>query len=419
MKRKYTAILSMAFTAIFTVNAMAQSRLVPARETLENLGFTAQWDAESKTAVFGNDVYTVSVSAGSESFDVNGKKVTFSNAVYEKDGSAYNVPVIIDGSFYLPDEELAQAIGAEVVDGTVVYVMPDDTAEEAAIPAPTASLSFDAQRLSDIEGISNARQLGGYVNTEGRKIKQNVIIRTGAPGAGTENDLKLLSEKYHVSDMVDFRTEGEVAAVPEPTVEGAANHSLPLNISGNMRELATEEFIEAYKKAIASGDAAQNKLLIAQNGMSPTPQMYSYFLGDEYAKYCKEFFDILLNKPEGSSVLFHCSQGKDRTGVSSALLLYAMDFDDDIIMADYMLTNEANAKIISETAESVKKYTDDPELIEKVRLIDGVSPELLQSVIDKMNAQYGSPKGYLKTRLGLTDDDFAKLKEIYLEPAAE
>ena len=92
MKRKYTAILSMAFTAIFTVNAMAQSRLVPARETLENLGFTAQWDAESKTAVFGNDVYTVSVSAGSESFDVNGKKVTFSNAVYEKDGSAYNVP---------------------------------------------------------------------------------------------------------------------------------------------------------------------------------------------------------------------------------------------------------------------------------------------------------------------------------------
>ena len=204
MKKKYTVILSIAFSAIFTVNAMAQSRLVPARETLENLGFTAQWDAESKTAVFGNDVYTVSVSAGSESFDVNGKKVTFSNAVYEKDGSAYNVPVIIDGSFYLPDEELAQAIGAEVVDGTVVYVMPDDTAEEAAIPAPTASLSFDAQRLSDIEGISNARQLGGYVNTEGRAIKQNVILRTGKPSDGTENDLRLLSEKYHVSDMVDL-----------------------------------------------------------------------------------------------------------------------------------------------------------------------------------------------------------------------
>lgn len=107
MKRKYTAIISLMLSALLTSNAMADtSKLIPARETLENIGFVTQWDAESKTAVFKSDEYTVSVAAGSEYFEVNGKKVTFDNAVYQND--IYNAPVIIDGSFYLPDEELAQ-----------------------------------------------------------------------------------------------------------------------------------------------------------------------------------------------------------------------------------------------------------------------------------------------------------------------
>lgn len=194
MKRKYTAIISLMLSALLTSNAMADtSKLIPARETLENIGFVTQWDAESKTAVFKSDEYTVSVAAGSEYFEVNGKKVTFDNAVYQND--IYNAPVIIDGSFYLPDEELAQAIGAEVIDNTVVYINLDDLDVFAGL---------EKQKLGDIEGITNARQLGGYVNTEGRAIKQNVILRTGKPSDGTENDLRLLSEKYHVSDMVDF-----------------------------------------------------------------------------------------------------------------------------------------------------------------------------------------------------------------------
>ena len=46
---------------------------------------------------------------------------------------------------------------------------------------------------------------------------------------------------------------------------------------------------------------------------------------------------------------------------------------------------------------------------------DGISEELLQSALDKMKAEYGSIKGYLQTRIGLSEEDLAKLKEIYLE----
>ncbi|MBR1738582.1 MAG: tyrosine-protein phosphatase, partial [Firmicutes bacterium] len=237
----------------------------------------------------------------------------------------------------MPDEELAQAIGAEVIGGTVVYVHPDDNA---------VSLDLDKQRLSDIEGMTNARQLGGYVNTEGRKIKQNVILRTGKPSDGSENDLRLLSEKYHVSDMVDFRTESEAQTAPEPTVEGAVNHHIPLNIAGDMSFLVTDEFKQAYAKAMQSGDKGEILLLLAQNNMLPTPEMYAYFLGDEATDGYRQFFDILLNKPEDSAVLFHCTQGKDRTGMGAALFLYALDFDDDTVLSDYLMTNLANTDII-------------------------------------------------------------------------
>ena len=65
-------------SALLTSNAMAgTSKLIPARETLENIGFVTQWDAESKTAVFKSDDYNVSVTAGSEYFEVNGQKATF------------------------------------------------------------------------------------------------------------------------------------------------------------------------------------------------------------------------------------------------------------------------------------------------------------------------------------------------------
>ncbi|MBR1444883.1 MAG: tyrosine-protein phosphatase [Firmicutes bacterium] len=402
MKRKSVVFLSVAISMMFASNVAAQtnSKMIPARQMLEESGFVSEWDAKAKTAVFKKDGYAVSVKAGDDHFEVNGKKIKFDYAVCEKDGNTYNAPVIIDGSFYLPDNELMQAIGANSSE--------NDKKDENI-------LDLDKQLLKDIEGISNARELGGYVNTEGKKIKSNVIIRTGKPSDGTDADLELLSKKYKVSDMVDFRSDSETQMAPEPTIEGVKNHHIPLNIAGDMSKLANDDIKQAYAKLMQGGDRGELLVTLAENKMLPTPKMYGYFLGDEAEDGYRQFFDILLNKPEDASVLFHCTQGKDRTGMGSALFLYALDFDDETVMADYMLTNEANKAIIEDDVAAASKYTDNAETIELVKAMSGVNEALLQSVIDEMNEKYGSVKGYLKTRIGLTDDDFEKLKDMYLE----
>ncbi|MBO5561703.1 MAG: tyrosine-protein phosphatase, partial [Firmicutes bacterium] len=129
----------------------------------------------------------------------------------------------------------------------------------------------------------------------------------------------------------------------------------------------------------------------------------------------KQFFDILLNKPEDAAVLFHCTQGKDRTGMGAALFLYALDFDEATIMEDYLLTNEANKAVIEADVAAAAKYTDDEETLELAKTMDGVNEELLRSTTEKMVAEYGSVKDFIKTKIGLSDDDLAKLKEIYME----
>ncbi len=402
MKRRLFVAMSVLFSGIMATGVLAGS-MVPARQTLEELGYEASWDAEEKTAVFKNDVNTVKVKSGEGFFEVNGKVVLFDGAEYN--GKTYNAPVLIDGSFYLPEDELLDAIGAA------------DETESASETKPESvnEVSLDKQKLSDIEGISNARQFGGYVNKEGKTFKQNVLIRTGAPGMGTEGDLKLLSEKYKVSDIVDLRMDQETQSVPEPEVEGATNHHIAMNISGKLANLMTEENMKAYAEARATGDKGKLLMVLSESGVLPTPTMYEYFLSDEAIAGFKEFFNILLNKPEGSSVLFHCSQGKDRTGMAAALVLYALDFDDETIMADYMLTNEANAAIIAADEKAISAYTDDPAVIERAKLVDAVSEELLSSTVEKMTEKYGSVKGYLHDAVGLSDADIAQLKDMYLK----
>ena len=122
MKRRNALLATLMAAVLFASNAAAQtSKLVPARDTLENLGFVTEWDAETKTAVFKNDGHTVSVKSGDDGFEVDGKKITFENAVYEEENITYNVPVIIGGSFYLPDKGRPKALRPTERGGLVSY----------------------------------------------------------------------------------------------------------------------------------------------------------------------------------------------------------------------------------------------------------------------------------------------------------
>lgn len=302
-----------------------------------------------------------------------------------------------------------------------------ESAEEATEPTTEKEtsqvLDYNKQALRDLTGVSNARQLGGYVNTEGRAIKQNVLLRTGSLAHITDSAIKALQEKYKVSDIMDFRYDRELNPnTVDKEIEGINHHNIPMAPSKAKAEEVFSQDPEKFAKlqelqrnAGKPGGSIALTIFQVENGVVSAKNAVEYFETDEAAGYFREAFEVFLNKPEDAAVLFHCAGGKDRTGIVSMLLLSALDFDKDVIMQDYMMTNTANAKQIEEVTAAAEEYTDDPDIRYNIIYSAAVYPELMEKNINDFTEQYGSVKGYLREKVGLTDEDFAKLKELYLE----
>ena len=277
-------------------------------------------------------------------------------------------------------------------------------------------ISYEKQKI-DLCGVSNARQLGGYTVLGGKKIKNNVILRTGALFSAPPATLDELSAKYKVGDIIDFRMGQEKAAMPEPDIKGARYHHISVL---NSIPITKEDF-EQYRQLLAVKDMAlrYKKMYDANIDVSPA-KVYKLlaFDNDGIAGY-KKFFDILLNKPEDKSVLFHCTQGKDRTGMAAILLLSALGADRQTIIDDYLMTNVACKPLLDRIQSELQKAEMPKEVLDFAMFIESVDISFIEPIFDTMDKEFGSVNGYLQTALGLTSEDIIRLEEIYLEDQSE
>ena len=145
--------------------------------------------------------------------------------------------------------------------------------------------------------------------------------------------------------------------------------------------------------------------------------MYVGFLSEESGKKAySEFFRELLDLPPERSLLFHCSQGKDRTGCAAMLILSVLGADEDTIMRDYMLTNVFNAKLIdSQRKMLISHGVKESDMEKYMMILDEVNPKFMNTVLEWLKKNYGSPVGYIISELGISADDIERLKAKFLE----
>ena len=337
--------------------------------------------------------------------------LTMSNLSVRADAETQSKEVTATGDFKYDN-------AAEKITVTAKYELTVENEE----PAEKQVLDYNKQVLRDVTGVSNARQLGGYINTEGKKIKQNVLLRTGNLAHITEGGIKALQEKYKVSDIIDMRYDRELNPnTIDKEIEGIEHHNIPISATRDAAEQVFSqnpdlyaELQELQKNAGKPGGSTALSMFQARVGVISAQKHIEYFESDEAAGYYRDIFKIFLDKPENAAILFHCAGGKDRTGMISMLMLAALDFDKDIMMQDYMLTNVANASKIEEMEAAAEQYKDDPVYYDIMYSVC-VYPEVMETNIDDLTNQYGSVKNFLREKVGLTDDDFAKLKALYLE----
>lgn len=278
------------------------------------------------------------------------------------------------------------------------------------------STSLYAQQFLPTKSIVNARDLGGYVAKDGRKVKDKLLIRTAHLADASDKDLDYLS-KLPVSKVVDFRQESEKVERADRIVPGAEYIVLPANASGRAKEQMTDEEKKKFTRGKKKFDVKKIIVFAAFNekGQQVAREMYPNLLFDpENQKQFAKFFRHVLATKEGA-VLFHCTQGKDRTGVASALLLAALGASRETIVADFDATNKVYEKDVRKYTRRVKFWGGKEEEIGVVKAFLGCNTDNFVKVLDRIDQEYGSLEAYLKGPMGLSDEDILTLKERYLE----
>ena len=137
----------------------------------------------------------------------------------------------------------------------------------------------------------------------------------------------------------------------------------------------------------------------APAGMSLTQLMYRQMLTGN--KAFKELFRAL--EAGETPILFHCTAGKDRTGVAAMLILLALGASDETICADYARTNLCRAAEIEKAmADHAAEIAADPAQRMRWQTSAGVDPETAPFVLRTIRQDYGSAESYLEAEYGLT-----------------
>ncbi|MGM5629596.1 tyrosine-protein phosphatase [Apibacter raozihei] len=226
--------------------------------------------------------------------------------------------------------------------------------------------AFLSENLLPMEGGFNFRDLGGLKSCDGKYIKWGYFFRSDDLYNLTEDDLNYLSG-IPITTVVDFRCEEECNLLPDRIPESVKNYINLIIDPGSLQAFG------------------RSKLTSEQDVIDAMKHLYRLFVTEpEYIETYRKFFD-LIQHDENLPLLFHCSAGKDRTGLAAALLLSALNIPRETILEDYMASNEYLAG----------KYQSLFEKNPANKFLYTTLPEYLESALDEVEKKYGSVKTFL------------------------
>ena len=280
--------------------------------------------------------------------------------------------------------------------------------------SPFTSINIYAQQFIPVKGIVNARDLGGYEVQGGFCVKTAKLIRAAHLSDATDADITYL-DSLPVALVVDFRTDMEMKGKTDRVIPGAKYIHLPIDVSGSSR--ITEEEKNSFSggqqfdvRDIVVYAAFNEKAQVLVEAMYPT-----LFFNPDCQRQFATFFRLVLETEKGA-VIYHCSQGKDRTGVASALLLAALGADREKIVADFDATNRVYENDVKEYSQRVIAKGGTEKELAVVKAFLGCNTENFIKALGAVEEQYGSLENYLKGPIGLSDADIKTLRATHLSP---
>ena len=250
------------------------------------------------------------------------------------------------------------------------------------------------ERVIDLQGTSNTRDIGGYTTPDGHMLRWRQILRSDRLSKLTDEDVREL-EAIGVKTVIDLRTEREQEQ--EPTLWRGEH---PPRIFHFPIGDARDEWFSAQRRLLKGNRFTEEQAL------AHMVAGYRRFAEDG-EESLRQTMDVVLD-PANWPVLIHCSAGKDRSGIVVALVLEALGVDRATIMQDYLLTNDVSHT--RQKAELLAKGRTGSRSLGRGRAgpsaeawfpIVGVEAEMLNAFYADIEARFGSVDAYLD-ELGVT-----------------
>lgn len=277
-------------------------------------------------------------------------------------------------------------VGARAPVAEPATAAPAATATAAATPN-VRPVAADAQRVLPLQGAWNVRTFGGLQGSNG-PIPATAFVRTADLSRLTAADRDTLAAAGVKLD-IDLRTGDEEQQSHDVLADDARFDYQRISLMG------TEKM--DLGKMMTSFPDTLGEAYVQWLGSNPTP--------------FRQVFQRIAAQRDGA-VLFHCTAGKDRTGIISAILLDLAGVPRQDIVHDYALSAhylEGQPKDSAMNVQMMALIKQHPEIARKMAGMGGTAPENMEMFLTALHQQYGGAAGFLKS-IGLSEGEILSLQ---------
>jgi len=248
------------------------------------------------------------------------------------------------------------------------------------------------ERHIQLEGGRNFRDLGGYLTQDSQRVRWRRVFRSGLLSDISATDTQVLLD-LDISTVIDLRTDSEL------------NEKGPSPLHSHGVEYRHASFIQTLPSQRTDEEAPT----IVERGS------LNYLRGLERGgPAIISVLTALVESEPGTSLVFNCTAGKDRTGIVAAILLRVLGVPDETIVNDYTLTRQYHTSWRDSTEERLKERSREAGYTITRAMLDA-APETMQALLVGIDQTYGSTEGLLET-LELHPSVVTELREQLLEP---
>ncbi|KAG0125294.1 protein-tyrosine phosphatase-like protein [Tuber indicum] len=251
-----------------------------------------------------------------------------------------------------------------------------------------------------VQGIANFRDIGGYPLKDGSgSVRRSFIYRSAEPSRITEEGKILLRDTMKVSHTYDLRSVPELKRMEKETpiieIEGITRNFVPVfkdvdyspeNVALRFKSYSSGDLTEAYRCILQAGGKTAYRSILSH----------------------------VLTRPD-EPLLIHCTVGKDRTGVITALILLLAGVGEEVIAEEYALTTLGMGSVKEAIWDHLIKQPlfakGDAEAIQGLENMLSSRKDTMLKTLKIIDEEFGGVRGYLEKQCGFSEEEIEIIRK--------